>query len=394
MAFSYFATMFRKILLLALLVFNTGLLSAQDTTSHHLRISLLTCGTGEEIWEQFGHTAVRVTDSVNGTDFVYNYGTFTFTDGFELQFMRGKLLYYVSYYPYPLFLEEYTELNRSVEEQVLLLNDEQKKSIQDFLINNSREENRYYKYDFFFDNCATRIRDIFPSALGPSFKFGNTLPEGKKLSYRDIMNQYFYRKHWERLGVNLLLGMSTDDEMTNEGAMYLPDFLRDGITGATLNGKPISTKPVPVLGGSPHEPAGVDWPALLTIGLCLLTLTGLAVSNLKWLGNIMTFLMLFVSGLLGFIMLIMWFGTDHQGCQNNLNILWALPTNLIIAFTVKKGKDRYAIVAIILLFLALLLHVSGIQVLPLQELWPVLLALLFIYGNIIRKNRLLKQNGA
>jgi hypothetical protein len=84
----------------------------------------------------------------------------------------------------------------------------------------------------------------------------------------------------------------------------------------------------------------------------------------------------------------MWLGTDHQGCQNNLNILWALPVNLFLAFANKRKKDKYAVLAIFLMLLALVLHVVGIQELPLLELFPVLLALLCIYGSIYRSNKL------
>src|ERR1700754_3646150 len=107
--------MFRKSLFSFLLVFLWSFANAQ-TDSTHLRISLLTCGVGDEIWETFGHTAVRVTDSVNGTDVVYNYGTFNgYEKDFELKFMRGKLLYYVSCYPFIDFMSEYQMAGRKVE---------------------------------------------------------------------------------------------------------------------------------------------------------------------------------------------------------------------------------------------------------------------------------------
>ena len=102
----------------------------------------------------------------------------------------------------------------------------------------------------------------------------------------------------------------------------------------------------------------------------------------------MSGLLLFITGLLGVLMLVMWLATDHQGCQNNYNVLWALPTNIIFAFLPKRNKSKYATVAIVLIFAALLLHVLRVQVMPLAELWPILLALLAIYTMIIRKNKL------
>lgn len=380
--------MFRKLYLLiaTLLCFNTVFAQAD---SSHLRISLLTCGVGDEIWETFGHTALRVTDSVAGTDNVYNYGTFGFDNDFEIKFMRGKLLYYVSYYPFSSFMEEYVEAKRSVQEQVLLLSGDKKVELYNFLIENAKDENKYYKYDFFFDNCATRIRDVFPRSLDGQFKFAHVLPPGHKLTFRDIINQYFYKVHFERFGVNLLLGSRIDKVMTNEDIMFLPDFLRDGITHATLNGKRISTDPVLLEPGSEFKPAGTNWMLVMTLVTGMLTIIGLTYKPLLPLGKIMSFLMLLVTGLLGCLMLVMWLGTDHQGCQNNYNVLWALPTNLFLAFAGKKNKSRYAIVAIILMGIALVLHILNVQALPLYELWPWLLALLFIYGSIYRRA---KQN--
>lgn len=376
--------MYRNLLLCLLLLLPAGLFAQED--SSRLRISLLTCGPGDEIWAQFGHTAIRVTDSAMGTDLVYNYGTFSFGEGFEIQFMRGKLLYYVSYYPYEYFLDEYADPERRVEEQVLDINVEQKKAIQAYLVENAKEENRYYKYDFFFDNCATRIRDVFPMAMDKDFSYGRTLPETSKLTFRQIMNEYFYRVHFERLGCNLLLGSPIDKVMTESEVMFLPDFLRDGMAGATLGGRKIAPETTLIFEGPGKVPAGPNLPLIVLSIAAALTIIGIAIPGLKLLGDIMSFLFLLVTGLLGCLMLVMWLWTDHQGCQENFNILWALPTNLIFAFVPRKRtKNKYAILAVVLIFVSLLLHVLVVQQLPLLELSPLLLALLFIFGSIIKR---------
>lgn len=363
--------------------------SFAQTDSSHLRVSLLTCGTGPEPWETFGHTAIRVTDSAAGTDNVYNYGTFNgYDEHFLEKFTRGKLLYYVSYYPYRDFVLEYASANRSVKEQLLLLDGKAKIAIADYLAWNALDENKYYKYDFFFDNCATRQRDIFPEVLGKDFHFGYTLPKDKKLSFRNIINQYFYRVHWQRFGVNILLGSKIDKIMSNKDVMFLPDFLSEGIAKAELNGQKIAAPAQTIVPGAAPLPAGIDEPLLVMLAICLLTIAGLMISKLKVLGNIMSFLVLLLTGLLGCFILVMWFGTDHQTCQNNFNLLWALPTNLILAFATKRNKDKYALIGIVLILISLLLHILKIQELPLLELSPLLLALLFIYGSIYRKNKM------
>ncbi len=353
----------------------------------HLRISLVTCGPGdEEIWEVFGHTAVRVIDSAYHTDLVYNYGTFDYGPDFEIQFMRGKLLYSLSVAEFDGFMPEYVIAKRSMEEQVLLLNDEQKKELYAYLNRNAEPAHKYYKYDFFFDNCATRIRDVFPHVLKGGFVFGRTMQKDARITFRDIIIRYFYRDHWTRVGTNLLLGSKIDKPMTNEDIMFLPDYLRYGVGGATLNGNKIASASIPILPGSEMAKAGVNQPFILMCLVALITIAGLTVKRLRILGKIMSMLLLFVTGLLGCLMLVMWFATDHQACADNYNLLWCLPPNIFIAFFNPKGKSRYSLIGIVLIFVSLAMHLFKVQGLTLFELSPLLLSLLFVYGMIFKNS--------
>ena len=389
--------MFKKLILLIAALFWFPSIYAQadssaNPTKSRLRISLLTCGVGEEAWETFGHTGVRVIDSSKRgpeRDVVFNYGMFNgFDKDFEIKFMRGKLLYYVNTQTFQEFMEEYVEFKRSVFEQEIIMDEPGKEQLRQALETNILPENRFYKYDFFFDNCATRIRDIIPKTIQKGFVYGTALPQGAKLSFRDIINQYFYRKHWTRFGVNILLGSKIDRLMTNDEIMFLPDYLSKGLQGATVNGQKISTDPVMILDGSPVLPAGTDQPLVATIIICLLTIAGITINKLRLLGRVMSFLLLFVTGLLGFLVLVMWFGTNHQTCADNFNLLWLLPTNLILAFARPKGRGRYALVAMVLIFATLLLHILKIQGITLLETGPLLLALLFVYGKMYKNSRI------
>ena len=383
--------MIRKLVFLLFVAIMSFAAHAQtDSASSHLRISLLTCGPGdEEIYEVFGHTAVRVIDSNRHADIVYNYGTFEYGPNFEMQFMRGKLLYCLAIEPFNGFMQEYVDAHRSVQEQVLLFNKEQAQKVSDFLQNNALPENKYYKYDFFFDNCATRIRDIFskPEVFGTGFKFGQTIPTDSKITFRNIINRYFYRDHWTRFGINILLGSKIDPVMSNTDIMFLPDYLRDGVGGASVNGQKIATDPVIILPGNGNAPATINTALLFTCFLALLTIAGLCIPKLHILGRIMSITLLVITGLLGTLILVMWFGTDHQGCSNNYNLLWALPTNLIAAMMVKRSRSMYSIIAIILIMVSLLLHVLKVQELPMPEIAPLLLALLFIFGTIYKRDK-------
>lgn len=356
----------------------------QDTAASHLRVSLLTVGVGDEIYASFGHTGIRVTDSAAGTDKVYNWGTFDgFQEGFELKFMRGKLLYYCSSESFLHFYQTYVQEKRRVQEQEILLNNDQKQQLQHFLEENLEEENRYYKYDFLYDNCATRLRDVFPTVFGKQFQFAQVLPKESKLTFRQIIDQYLAPLPWERFGIDLLLGSKLDKPMSNEEIMFLPDYLRDGIAGATVDGKPIATRAVELLPAAPM-PQSRDIVMLVMLLVASVVILGAIIPGFNIIGAIAQNALLIVTGLLGVLMLFMWLGTDHKACSDNWNVLWALPTNLIIPFIKRKKRSRYAIIAFFLILLSLVFHFIGILEMPLRDLWPLLLALLFSFGMIYK----------
>lgn len=367
-------------------------ITSEDTSRQSgegLRISILTCGVGEELYASFGHTGIRIIDSTKGTDEVYNYGTFDFSDpDFYTKFTLGRLLYYIDKSSFDNFMYEYVAEQRTVQEQVLELPDSAKRTIQQYLETNLLPQNRGYYYNFIFDNCATRVRDVFPKTLGDNFQFGNVLKD-KDISYRDIINHYLAQKHWERFGINLLLASPVDSIMTNDGSMFLPDFLHDALQKATYNSQKVVGENQFLLSKSMQETHPLDGPLWLMIGIFILTMLSYQTAAFRYLRGIIRFLLLFVSGLLGCFMLFMWLCTDHSACAENYNILWALPLNLIVAFIAyKKNKllKYYAGAAIALILLALIISFLGIQKMPLFELTPFLLCLLYVYVDLWKQH--------
>jgi len=363
---------------------------AQKDTADDTRMSLLTCGVGDELYSSFGHTAIRYYDPAKGIDEVYNYGMFEFSDpDFLMKFTRGKLLYYVAIGSYNNFVEDYSYERRSVIEQELNLSLAQKTQILAFLKNNLKPENKYYKYDFLYDNCATRIRDIFPGILGPGFSYGASLPDERKISFRGIINEYQRNNHWARLGINIILGSKIDKVMTNDEAMFLPDMLMRAVGDARLDGNAfVAGSPVQVVKGADRSALSLNGPMWAMVALLLITLLVFFVRPLKVLKPLVAFIHLFISGLLGAVLLFMWLGTDHQSCANNYNLLWALPFNLPFAFTLfrpRKWHKQYSLIAILLLILALMVHVIGIQVMSLKELMPFFLCLLYVYLFVYKR---------
>ncbi len=310
------------------------------------RISLLTCSPGEELYSTFGHSALRVTDSVSNSDIVYNYGTFNFEEpGFYTKFIRGKLHYYLSMEDFNAFVEMYRADNRTVTEQELNLSCTEKKKIIDFLKINIREENKYYKYDFLFDNCTTRLRDILEKNADTTVVFDSLLQ--KPTSFRDLIHVYLDNndKKWDELGIDLLLGAKTDRIMNNRETMFLPDYLLKGFDKGSIGSKMVVKEKSDIITGdiSPERSFFFNSPlfifSLIAFVYILLTFFKNPALQRVLLG--LDGFLFFVTGLAGIIMLIMWFGTEHVMCRNNFNILWAWPTHVLAAFFVNNIKGKF-----------------------------------------------------
>lgn len=366
--------------------------AGQDTLTSNksIRISILTCSPGNELYASFGHTGIRIIDSSRRLDEVYNYGTFNFSDpDFYSKFILGKLLYYLDKSSFNDFIYTYQIEKRSIKEQILDLSMEEQQDMIHFLENNLLPANRDYKYDFLFDNCATRVRDIFPDILGNSFYFGSIFEE-KKISFRNIINRYMSQKHWVRFGMNLLLGSHVDSLMTDEASMFLPDFLYQGLVHAQHKGQHVVKEEINILKGDNIKTAiRLNGPLWMMIGLLILTVLSFLTRPFHYIKPIIRFLLLFITGVLGIFMLFMWLGTEHQACHNNYNILWAVPFNVIIAFMAHRKRywfRMYALAAISLLIVALIIHVIGFQRMPLIELSPLFLCLMYVYIDLYREN--------
>ena len=155
-----------------------------NTIANDAEISIITIGPGDMLYDSFGHNAIRVADPSNGKDIVFNYGTFDFnTPNFYIKFGRGKLPYALSVRPYNYFKRNYIAEKRWMKEQKLDLTYGEKVTIFDFLLNNAQPENKEYRYDFFFDNCATRIRDVLVTGLGDKLTYNDTAYVPKQYTF-------------------------------------------------------------------------------------------------------------------------------------------------------------------------------------------------------------------
>ncbi len=333
--------MIKKSLILSTLlaiIFSAGM-RAQGSLqlSPEARVTLLTCSPGDELYSVFGHSAIRVEDPLTGLDAVFNYGTFDFSDpNFYANFVRGKLNYILSVSEFRHFEYDYLMEGRYIWEQELNIDNREKQHLFDSLVINAQPENRYYLYDFFFDNCATRIRDIFVEGIDREIVFNyDVLVSGK--SFRELLMPYLTEKPWARLGINLALGLPSDKTATGWDYMFLPDHMMTLFEDARFK----SEQTVPFTPGSNLILEGRDLPRALTgyaplwvFIIVLLITIYLSYRDLKkgavswWFDRVI----FGVTGLLGLLIAFLWFGTDHQVTVWNLNIIWAHPFHLLIIF--------------------------------------------------------------
>lgn len=305
----------------------------------HLRISVLTCAPGQELYSTFGHTAIRIIDTSRQTDLVYNYGTFDFSDpDFYSKFTRGKLDYFLSVAPLEDFMYEYRFENRDVHEQVLAANDSTKKMIQQALAENLAGPARYYKYDFLYNNCTSRVRDILIKYAG--LKADQVLvPAGT--SFRDMLHEYLDKGNqaWSKLGIDLVLGSPIDRKANIAESMFLPDYLMKGVDSSVRNPSAVVLQEkVQIHQGTGQQTPFRNTPLIL---FSLFAIVAGIIASLKQKAAIrftrmIDFLVLLLTGLIGCLLLFMWFGTDHAACAANYNLLWAMPCNLIAAFAIWK----------------------------------------------------------
>jgi hypothetical protein len=338
------------------------------TLSKHTEISLLTCGPGEELYSVFGHSAIRVFDPINKVDIVYNYGTFNFdTDYFYLKFGSGRLLYYLNTEEYLGFIKTYINENRSVYEQTLNLDSAAKQKLFELLDTNMVEKNRYYRYDFFYDNCTTRIRDILMKALGGKIDYTAYNPP-LGMTFREIISVYIKHLQWTDLGVDLIFGLDSDKKMSKTDFMFLPEELMKAYDKAKINDstrlvkktKTIFTSSVKNETAEKYTSPFMIFSALFSLFL-IITLFEIIKKRNLWLFD---FLIFFITGLLGLVVASLTFGSAYIALHKNLVLLWAIPFHFLMAFFVARKNSKFVKFYFLLTFILMLLLLISWYFLP------------------------------
>jgi len=329
----------RKIFILVcfvLSIFNTK--AQQLIISDSAEISLITCSPGEEAYEKFGHTAIRIKDSKNQIDITFNYGIFSFeTNDFYLKFIKGETDYQLGVYETSNFLPEYQSRNSMVWEQILNLNPIEKRKIINLLLENYAPENRIYRYNFVFDNCATRPRDKILESLNGYIKFQtNSNPK----TFRQWIGVYVGTDTWLKFGIDVIFGLEADRVASQSESMFLPEILMDEFEAAqieTTSGtlKKLVSEKRTLVNKIDSKPASnssqISKPTtfsilLLIIGALLTIWDAKRRRPSKWVDTTI----LTITGIGGLIVFYLMLFSSHPLVKINFNILWLNPLNLAL----------------------------------------------------------------
>ncbi|WP_264525280.1 DUF4105 domain-containing protein [Flavobacterium sp. N502536] len=328
-------TLFSLLLLLSFLGFSQNIPLTKEA-----KISVITCGLGNESYTYFGHTAIRVADPANNIDVVYNYGNFDFrTPNFVAKFAKGDLQYFVSVRSYPEFVNDYTTEKRSVFEQELMIPQNLKQTLFNNLNATALSEDRYYTYKFIDKNCTSMVVDVINKSLNGDVvtKKGDTTE-----TYRSILFPYFDEHFYDQLGTSIIFGTKVDQPGTK---IFLPFELKSSLEKTTFQNHPLVGQSKTVLNFEKEKPSSW-WNNIYTY---LLILAFVVLAHNKVVDKIY----LLILSLIGIFFVTIGFYSLHQELAMNYNVLLLSPLLLVlILFSILKNKRwTYRFAVIHLLFL-------------------------------------------
>ena len=327
------------VLTFILSVVNATVGAQSMTNPDRIQISLLTCSPGKEVWAQYGHTAIRYYDKESGEDLAINYGIFSLDQTYFIpRFVLGMTDYRMGVQPMDMFLAQYSYEGRGVVEQILNLSAEDKEVIYKALQENMKPENVVYRYNYFFDNCTTRARDMLVNHLHGKVVYP---PAEEDATFRSMIHKWNNKYEWTQFGEDLLLGVNADRKTTKSEQQFLPENLRSDFDKARYNGKPLVKETNILLDAETEvaEPAFPLSPLSIALIFAVISLVMMLFSYRRqqfyWAWDLALML---TSGLMGIIFFVMIF-SQHPCVSLNFILLFFNPLPLFFLYsTIKKKK--------------------------------------------------------
>lgn len=321
----------KKILFVSSFLLLINFSSILSQTANDTIVYLVTCGPGTETYSIYGHTALRVVIAEKKTDTIYNWGVFDFnTSNFAWKFAKGRLDYMLASDPLERFLQGYYYEKRFVLSQRINLTANETKKLVALINENIKPENINYRYDFFYDDCCTRIRDLLEKSVGDKLLYPPA-EKGKLPTFRELVGKYQNPFPWLNFGIDLIMGSPADKKASFRERLFLPIDMKNGLSETVVNrsGKmiPLLQNPVVILD---FEAPVVKQNFFLTpvfVFTFLLIVIIMLSSMLKSrkLNNLMDIFIYSVFSILALMMIFFNFFTNHQQMKWNLNILWLNP---------------------------------------------------------------------
>jgi len=377
----------RILFIVSILIYTLSSNAQQFSMSDSAVVSLLTCSPGEEVYAKFGHTAIRIADKKNAFDVVFNYGIFSFeTSNFYYKFIKGETDYQLGIYDTANFLPEYAQRNSMVVEQVLNLTPSEKKELFALLMKNYEPENRTYRYNFIFDNCATRPRDKLLAALHGYLKFQKT---SDAKSFRQWIGTYVGNDTWLKFGIDLVFGLHADRLATESESMFLPEVLMTQFQTAEINSRDgktakfVSERKILVQKNDLSD-SNDSWlfkPMTFSIFLLIVgTIITIWDTKRRYYYKPFDATLFGITGLAGLIVFYLMFFSVHPLVQANLNILWLNPLNLMVVALFWIRRLRVALFFYLILNAVILLAALFAFALSAQSInvaaFPIIILLL------------------
>ena len=359
-------------------------------------ISILTVSPGKDLADAFGHSGIRVIDRELNYDMVFNFGIYDFqAPNFYSNFIKGRPIYSLGINNYNRFLNNYKNQKRGIIEHKIQNSNDKKNTLIQLLLENSKPENRFYIYDYFNENCSTKVADLFIENLNDdSFSTQINLPKKSNDSYRSLIYQMIPKNSWGSLGIDICLGSVIDQDINYRQTFFLPSkfgkFL-DKIE--SVNPETIESKLVLETPEVPEESVfNLTSPLLVLffISIFIILLTYRDFKNNKQ-TKVLDILIISITTMIGLLISYLWFFSDHTAASQNYNILWASPLNILLFIDLFASKKRKWILGYLkFIFLMLILMMSH-WILSVQTfnitLFSFILALLIRYLFLIYNHK-------